>query len=195
MLEPVSEHSKLAYPDAVRERKAPCVLLETLLAEEFFASRFRQLSVAWLEERMERRRSRSEQDRRRGGDCALDRALALLAVLWFEMKVGLPLPERASAAEHHRQSINMRYKPPAIPGRREDRSRRMHRTGRAWPLRQLPAVLASTSAQADAKSWLGASAFGIVAQPAFMTKSRCSYVDLMAPNAFSLVAPSGSTCD
>ena len=60
---------------------------------------------------------------------------------------------------------------------------------------QLPVVLASTSAQADAKSRFGSSAFGIVAQPAFMTKSRCSYVDLMALNAFSLVTPSGSTCD
>ena len=81
----------------------------------------------------------------------------------------------------------------AIPGR----SKKRQADAPHWPrlLRQLPVVLASTSAHADAKSWFGPSAFGIVAQPAFMTKSRCSYVDLMALNAFSLAIPSGSTCD
>ncbi len=71
----------------------------------------------------------------------------------------------------------------------------LDRPRRESPLRQLPVVLASTSAHADAKSRFGASVFGIVAQPAFMTKSRWSYDNLMALNAFSLVAPSGSTCD
>src|SRR5690242_19294760 len=57
------------------------------------------------------------------------------------------------------------------------------------------AAFESTSAHAAARSLSGDVAAGTVAQPAFMTKSRRSYDDVIAPNSANFAVAFGSVFD
>jgi len=142
-----------------------------------------------------------EYDRSRpSGTCDAGETMLPLSWSYSRVEMRAQSPELASAPEYRRHSTN------AVQGTGGHRCNhqnsfvqcicvRSTALTSTWASRQLAADLASTSAQADAKSRFGASAAGIVAQPAFMTKSRCSYDDLMALNALSLATVSGSICD
>ena len=78
------------------------------------------------------------------------------------------------------------------PAERSERERAGMAGWNDWGERHAAAIVSHGGPLGRTKR---ASAAGIVAQPAFMTKSRCSYGDLIALNASSLATAYGSVCD